>query len=101
MARRNDGPNAVFLENAPCRHADGHDGGLGVFGEAQLLLGALETQPGNCKSKGLIGLCKRVGGDRKTLLELASHAYRLGTLSGKKKSDLRIHCKGILSCAPR
>jgi hypothetical protein len=66
---------------------------MGVFGEPQLVFGALKTQLGNRKSQGLIGLGKRVGGNRKALLEFASHAHRLGALTGKQKSNLHVHSR--------
>ena len=83
--------DAVLGQHARRCHADGHNGRLRVFGQAQIFFRPLEAEPRKRKAERRVGLGKGLGGDRKTLGKLAAHANGLRTLPRKEKSNFCGH----------
>ncbi len=55
------------LQGAQSGDADGQDGRLGVGGQAELLLGAFETELGQIEAESLVGLGKYLTSRRKII----------------------------------
>jgi hypothetical protein len=83
MTSRERGLDALGGQNSPRRDAHREDGGLSVFREPEMILGALEAEPGEREFEGLIGLGEGLGGDGKVFRQLAAHADDLRTLTRK------------------
>jgi len=83
--------DTLFGEYAERGDADGEDGRLGIFGEAQVFFRAFKNQFGERKAKSLIGFGKGGGGDGKVVGEVAAHANGLRTLAWKEKSEAGRH----------
>jgi len=90
--------DAVLGEDAPGGDADGENGRLGVFGEAQVFLRTFKDDFRERKAEGLIGFGKGLCGDGEASPEFAAHANGLRTLPRKKKGEFdghfREHCNG-------
>ena len=78
------------LHSVPGEHPqggdrNGEDGGLSKLRQAELILRPVKTKLRQAKSQGLIGLFENLAGNGKMFVEVATHAYGLRALSGKKK----------------
>ncbi len=74
-------------QEAQGRHADRENGRLGVFGQRQRVLGALEAQLAERLSERGIGLSERIPANRKRLREGLSHADLLRALSREDEGN--------------
>ena len=78
------------LEDAEDGDGGGEDRGLGVLGELELVLGALEDELGEGKAKGVVGFLEdgaRGGGG---VVEGSAHADDLGALAWEEEGNLWI-----------
>ena len=92
--------DAVLGQHAPGGDADGENGRLGVFSEAEVFFRPLEDEFGERETEGLVGLGKGLGGDGETSAEFAAHANGLRTLPRKEESDFGGHSREIVSDEP-
>jgi len=83
------GGEAFFREDAGGGYGDGEDGGLGVLGELELVVGALEDEFGESEAEGFIGLFEDGSGGGEVVVEVAAHAYGLGALAGEEEGWFR------------
>ncbi len=74
------------FEHGPGGDRDGQERGLGVFGEAELVVGAFETEFGEREAEGIIGLFEAAPGGLKVLREGEAHARELRALAGEEES---------------
>ena len=77
--------DSLFGEDARGGDRDGEDGGLGVLGELELVLGAFEDELGEGEAEGFVGLVEDGAGDGEVVVEIAAHAYGLRALSGEEE----------------
>ena len=68
---------AFTLQNPPDRMADRHQGRLRVFRQDEVLLRALEHQPGEVLTERLVDLLEHLPGGGEGLRQLPPHAKRL------------------------
>ena len=85
MACGEGGLNASISEDARGGDGDGEDRRLGVLGELELVFGALEDELREGKSEGFIGFVEGGASDGKVVVEVASHSYGLGALTGEEE----------------
>jgi len=65
----------------------GHQGGLGVLGQGQLVLGPLAHQQGQLLAQGVVDLGIDLAGGGEGVGQGRAHADRLAALSGKQEGE--------------
>lgn len=74
VAGGHGGGETVFGEDASGGDGDGEDRGLGVLGELEEVVGAVEDDFGECEAEGFVGFVKDGLGGREGVVEGAAHA---------------------------
>jgi len=81
---------AVFLEDRDHRHADRHKRRLGILGQAQRIVRALEHQTAELLLQGVVDLLEHQARHRECLGEVAAHTDRLRPLAGKHECTFHV-----------
>jgi hypothetical protein len=87
VARNEAGAQAFLCQYAPRGDRGSENRGLRDLREAELFLGTLKAQLGELVAESVIGLIKRLSGNRVPVGQIFAHANRLRTLPGKQKGD--------------
>ncbi len=75
------------LEHAQHGNGDGENGGLGDFGEPELVFRSFEADGGKLVAEGVVGFFEGSAGGRIFFVEVFSHADGLGALAGEQEGD--------------
>ena len=75
----------VFFQHPHHGHGSGHDGGLGVFGEGKIGLGAFPHQLGQLLGQRIIDFLEDFARRAESTGKLLAHADFLAALTGEKK----------------
>ncbi len=73
------------LQDAGSGDGDGEDGGLGVLGEFEGVVGAVEDELREREAEGVVGFFEDGAGGGEVVEEIAAHADRLRALTGEEE----------------